>query len=205
MLAAADGGGGARRAVSARRLTDWSANGTFVGITPQDDIWTARDGEPARTFFTSTAVEWYATFSPDGRWLAYSSKSGATEEVFVRPYPGPDPALQISTAGGSSPAWARAGRSLYFVSTTTPRAMMRTSVVATAGGALTVGPPTIVVSPWPYGTTIPARGYDVFPDGSFLATTSPDANGNDGTRSRNKVTEFHVVLNFLSELRARVR
>ena len=53
------------------------------------DIWVLPpDGSPA-PFFTSEANESHATFSPDGRWLAYVSDQSGRFEVYVRPYPGP--------------------------------------------------------------------------------------------------------------------
>jgi eukaryotic-like serine/threonine-protein kinase len=38
-----------------------------------------------------------AIFSPDGRWLAYVSNESGQSEVYVRPYPGPDRKLPVST------------------------------------------------------------------------------------------------------------
>ena len=40
-------------------------------------------------FSTTPAVEREPSFSPDGRWLAYSSDESGRVEVYVRPFPGP--------------------------------------------------------------------------------------------------------------------
>ena len=53
-------------------------------------------------------------FSPDGRWIAYNSNESGRNEVYVRPYPGPGAAIQVSTAGGDAPMWARSGRELFY-------------------------------------------------------------------------------------------
>ena len=49
------------------------------------------------------AVEREGQFSPDGKWLAYSSNETSRTEVYVQPYPGPGPRVPIST-GGRQPA-----------------------------------------------------------------------------------------------------
>jgi len=54
-------------------------------------------------------------FSPDGRWLAYSSNESGDGEVYVRPFPGPGGKSQVSTGGGSYPIWSRDGRRLFFL------------------------------------------------------------------------------------------
>ena len=50
-------------------------------------------------------------FSPDGRWLAYSSILTGRREVYVRPFPGPGTAERVSVDGGDcsglEPEWTR--------------------------------------------------------------------------------------------------
>ena len=54
-------------------------------------------------------------FSPDGRFIAYQSE-GSRSEVWVRPFPQVDRGRwQISTAGGTRPAWSRSGRELFYL------------------------------------------------------------------------------------------
>ena len=72
-----------------------------------------RDGEP-RPFLDTPFVESYATFSPDGRWLAYLGGQTGRPEIYVTPYPGPGPRIQISTDGGMEPAWSPTGREIFF-------------------------------------------------------------------------------------------
>ncbi len=54
-------------------------------------------------------------FSPDGRWVAYSSNESGKREVVVTPFPGPGGKWQVSTAGGSEPRWRRDGRELFYL------------------------------------------------------------------------------------------
>jgi Tol biopolymer transport system component len=65
---------------------------------------------------TTPAPELFPALSPDGRWLAYTSSESGQPEVYVRPFPETSSAKwQISTAGGSEPAWASTGRELFYL------------------------------------------------------------------------------------------
>jgi Tol biopolymer transport system component len=57
-----------------------------------------------------------ATFSPDGRWIAYSSNESGRQEVFVTPYPRQRNSTreQLSITGGDQPRWSRDGKTVYF-------------------------------------------------------------------------------------------
>ena len=57
----------------------------------------------------------WPAFSPDGRWLAYGSNVSGRDEVYVRAYPGPGPAEQVTVESGHSPAWRPDGKELFFV------------------------------------------------------------------------------------------
>src|SRR5262249_37484985 len=63
------------------------------------------------------AEEW-ASVSPDGRWLAYSSDESGQLEVYVMPFPGTSGGAggksRISSDGGERPHWGANGRELYY-------------------------------------------------------------------------------------------
>jgi Tol biopolymer transport system component len=99
----------------------WSSDGNtliFTEVAPKTgpDIWTLSmaDGGEARPFLHTQSAEWGGTFSPDGRWLAYTSDESGPLQVYVRPFPGPGEPYQISTAEGREPVWGRDGRELFF-------------------------------------------------------------------------------------------
>src|SRR5262249_3122397 len=79
----------------------------------KDGGWKA--GKPEQ-FLSSTFNDVGARFSPDGKWLAYSSTESGTMEVYVRPFPLPANGGKwtISTSGGGSPAWSRASHDLLY-------------------------------------------------------------------------------------------
>ena len=64
----------------------------------------------------SPAVETDPAFSPDGRWLAYSSTESGRYEVYVSPYPNVQSRkVQVSAQGGERPRWNPRGGELFFV------------------------------------------------------------------------------------------
>jgi serine/threonine-protein kinase len=66
------------------------------------------------TVAQSKFAEGSPKFSPDGRWLAYCSNESGRSEIYVQPFPGPGPKIQISSEGGNDPVWRRTGGELYY-------------------------------------------------------------------------------------------
>jgi serine/threonine-protein kinase len=80
------------------------------------DIWILPleiRNEPKR-FFESHFDETQPVFSPNGRWIAYTSNESGRNEVYVRAFPGPGEQMQVSNDGGSEPVWARNGGELFY-------------------------------------------------------------------------------------------
>jgi len=53
-------------------------------------------------------------FSPDGRWLAYSSGETGRSEIYVVSFPDMSAKQQVSRDGGFAPRWSATGRDLFF-------------------------------------------------------------------------------------------
>jgi len=105
---------------------DYSPDGTtlltFVQTAAASgDLYTLTLGpKPAMTPFVATPFdESGASFSPDGRWVAYQSNASMRSEVYVRRYPHGGEQWQISNAGGESPLWSPDGKELFYVSSDT--------------------------------------------------------------------------------------
>jgi serine/threonine-protein kinase len=103
------------------------------------DLWIMPLDAPAETddsgprsagfLFETTYDERHPTFSPDGRYYAYSSDESGQSEIYVRPYsPGSVAPKKISSDGGHEPRWNPDGTLTYLngnrimavVVTTTP-------------------------------------------------------------------------------------
>jgi eukaryotic-like serine/threonine-protein kinase len=104
--------------------------------------------------------ELYPEFSPDGRWIAYTSNESKRSEVYVQPFPGPGPKHQVSTEGGTEPAWGRDGRQLFY------RWQDQLWIVdgLTTGG-FTAGKPRLLFEKSGYSSGSPVRSYDLSFDG----------------------------------------
>jgi serine/threonine-protein kinase len=194
----ADGSGEPKRLVpsgSGGVVADWSSQGVIAYLRNRD-IWVIPPDSAARPFLASEAEEMYPSFSPDGRWLAYTSNESGGWAVYVRPYPGGEPATLVAnrSAGGE---WSRDGRTLFYVDI--PSRMIMAVDVA-PGPAFRPGRARPHM-PWVEGFTFsPISGVDVFPDGSYVFAVNDPATPPQPCGA----FEIHVILNFAEELKARV-
>jgi len=76
--------------------------------------------EPFRFLTTATTLETLPRFSPDGKWIAYTSDESGRAEVYVRPFSGtpaePSGKLQVSNNGGQYAVWGPLGREIFYFS-----------------------------------------------------------------------------------------
>jgi serine/threonine protein kinase len=148
---------------SVRIITDWSHDGKYIATerygAAKGDIWMIpRSGEKKPFAFLQTQFnEGEARFSPDGRWVAYSSNETGQVEVFVRPFPGPGTGVKVSSSGGYTPKWNPDGKEIYYISTDNKT---MAAEIRVKGSNVEVG------AVRPLFTRTPMMGeYDLFPDG----------------------------------------
>ena len=147
----------------AKNLSDWSLDGKYVLYSPQTkatarDVWalpvtgplTGQDRKPFAVAQTP-AEERGARFSPDGKWVAYESDESGRFEIYARPFPGPGPAVRVSTGGGHLAFWRRDGKELYYVN---DDQLMAVSIKESAA-SLDVGLPALLFKAVPRGAFIP--------------------------------------------------
>jgi serine/threonine protein kinase/Tol biopolymer transport system component len=103
---------------------NWSPDGkriVFDEQSPQtgSDLWTidVNGGKPQSLLQTSFE-ENGARYSPDGRWLVYTSNETGRNEIYVRPANGSQQQWQISNDGGVSPRWRTDGSEIFFTNLT---------------------------------------------------------------------------------------
>ena len=149
-------------------------------------------GGVARRLTSHEGYEMFARFSPDGKWIAYSSDESGRREVYVQGFAAdrvPAAAVgkwQISTAGGDKPRWRHDGKELFYIAP--DNKMMAVPVK--------LGPPFEPGVAVPLFETRVAGffPYDVSPDGRFLLYTPSEAEA----PASSPVT---IVLNWQAELK----
>jgi serine/threonine-protein kinase len=194
----------------------WSPDGKWLAFgdlstTTGGDVWTLPlDGGPGpigaearkpQPLIRTPFAEYGGVFSPDGRWLSYSSDESGRQEIYVRSFPDPtaiasgrqaDPGgkWQISSEGGGGDEnpyhWARNGRELFYRN---GNKMMAVDIQTEP--SFTAGRPRLLFEgqyeDW----------WDVAADGQrFLMVQSVEP--------EQPATQIHVVLNWFEELKRRV-
>jgi Tol biopolymer transport system component len=152
------------------------------------DLWSASPNgtDAPRKLVNDQAAHYMPAVSPDGHWIADVSTATGQNEVYVRPYPGSGPAVQVSDRGGAEPAWSPDGHRLYY---RTRDAFMVAAVSTHPAFTITSRRQLFKDT---FDGAMPHRNYDVLPDGSgFLMLTGGSS-------------ETLVVINWLTELRARL-
>ena len=118
----ADGSGEAEPLVAEQGdqtyASSWSPDGRHVigqRLDQASDIWVLdiENGE-IEDYLATSFSEGGGEFSPDGRWIAYSSDESGRSEVYVRRFPAGSGKWQISDGGGSQPKWSGSGRELFY-------------------------------------------------------------------------------------------
>jgi len=137
-------------------------------------------------------------FSPDGRWVAYTSNESGRYEVYIQSFPKPSGKWQVSNGGGAHPRWRRDGKELFYVAS--DRKMMAAPIAISTGADSTVeaGAPVMLFEARTLiGTEIVLvfrQQYDVTADGQrFLMNVEAEG--------ASAASPFTVVLNWQAGLK----
>lgn len=132
-------------------------------------------------------------FSPDGRWIAYTSDEAGKSCVYVRPFPGPGGPWRVTTERAVLPHWSPSTRELLFLDLESPKDSQFTLMVAPYS---VVGESFRAEKPRPWSPVrIGGWYFDVHPDGKRVVVLAP--------RPQQRVQEQVVfVSNFFESLRA---
>jgi eukaryotic-like serine/threonine-protein kinase len=157
---------------------DWSSDGLLYGVLAgQYELWvlplTGDDRKPRR-YLASQFNESQARFSPDGRFIAYTSDGSGKNEVYVQPFPrafgGKWP---VSNGSGNQPQWRHDGKELFYISADSK--MMAVDVTTTP--VFQSGNPKALFAAaiWGGATGPVVTRYGVTPDGQKFLINTPAA------------------------------
>ncbi len=211
--ARADGGGKAQSLTESKEFqypTAFSPDGkrlVFHQMGPQGyDIWTLpvehdenglKPGK-AELFLHTTNGGRDAHFSPDGRWIAYSSSESGSPQVYVSGFPDTGRHWQVSSNGGLSPIISRNGKQLFYFDVLDDQIMVASYAVK--GDSLVVEKPQV----WSRQSVALALNgavgaqYDVAPDGKRMVVSTYASSTQQGSG--------HVIFleNFIDELQRKM-
>jgi serine/threonine-protein kinase len=184
----------------------WSADGARLLFSVRKGPWQAlwvltREGLKTAPFGQVQSLESLsASFSPDGRWVAYAATDRAggalspNRGVFVEPFPPTGLKRQApKRLLDYHPVWARDGKNIVYV----PGASRSfVSVPVITGPSIVFGMPVEMArAPLPGVLSLDLRGYDLLPDGRIVSLLS----ASDAGRARG--AEVRVVVNWTEELK----
>jgi Tol biopolymer transport system component len=158
----------------------------------------ASSSSPAlvKPLIQTSFIEHNPEISPDWRFIAYQSNEAGPPEIYVRPFPEVNAGRwQLSTGGGTRPAWSRDGRELFYLD---PAGTLVSTPVQTSGSTFVFGN-SVRLFDTKNGLAYESRDYDVAPDGRrfLMVKENPSAD-------RKPPTRMIVILNWQEELKQRV-
>ncbi len=207
----ADGAGSAERLTTPDQGTlhvpeSWSPKGDrfLYSVTKGSDLslWTFsmqdRKATPFDAVHSPNVIG--ALFSPDGRWVAYTSAERGLTTISVQPFPVTGARSQLLPAKeGDSPhmvVWSPDGRELFY----DPRPGGFEAVSVTTHPTFTFGNPVAVPHPFQLGPPSARRAYDITRSGKFVGLL-PAGQKEFLTPI---APQIEIVLNWFEELKARV-
>ena len=194
-----------------RYMSDWSKDARLALFYERPttdplghDLWyldRRDDGSSyhAVPFLQTPFSEITAQFSPDGKWVAYTSSESGRYEVYISSFPDAGGKRLVSVNGGGQPRWSDEGGELFYVQESTLMA-----VPVSTRPTLTIGKPQPLFSSSDLRSA--AYRYDIMPDGKqfVMAEAAVTEAASDEEESGGEPqTSIRIVQNWYQEFKDR--
>jgi eukaryotic-like serine/threonine-protein kinase len=160
---------------------DWSSDGSVLLYYVDDGtelhaelrVMSMQGARTSRLLLKAPLYTSDGVFSPDMRWVAYSTRESGPQRIFATPYPGPGPRIPVSPGFGGNPIWQKDGRAVLYEG---DNSTIRVTEVTEHGSELLVGKTREIsqVIEAPVGEGFP---FDVAKDGRILLISRGNDNG----------------------------
>ena len=168
---------------------DWSKDGTKIAITtwPNQIGYLNMNTDPVKLeilALSNDSAIFEISFSPDGKWITYSSSKAGGHNCYVAPIDNPDNAHLVSNIyPGFSSRWSPKGNEVFYYGY---QGMYSVPLKFDENGGVEIGKPNLVFdTSW---ITHPGIGYAVHPSGEKILVL---------LHEQEEVTDhFNIVLNF---------
>ncbi|MHC4532589.1 MAG: protein kinase domain-containing protein [Planctomycetota bacterium] len=135
--------------------------------------------------------EFQPVISPSGRWLAYSSDESGRAEIYLKPYPGPEGAIPVTTDGGREPVWDPSEKELYYRDDSGDK-LFKVSIITEP--TIQVGSPELLFEGRFFASShLWGRNYDISPRGDFFVLIEEG--------ETQPATQINIVRNWFEELK----
>jgi serine/threonine-protein kinase len=119
-----------------------------------------------RDVFTEATQVEHLALSPNGRWITYTSTTGARRQIVARPFPAGGAPLLLTIEEGGEPVWSADGRTLFYISS---REQMRSLSIEEGTTLHVTARHDEVNGPYFALGTSNRQHFDVAPDGQHFA------------------------------------
>ena len=95
----------------------WSPDGKYLLLARGNALaYISLGDKQPKMLIQGNGIVRNAQFSPDGKWIAYSSNETGAWEIYVSPFPDAGSKWQVSRGGGVEPRWRHDGKELFYLS-----------------------------------------------------------------------------------------
>ena len=181
----------------------WSPDGQTLSFTSgakgSSTVWTFSLRDKKSTLFVDAPGGFgaWSSFSPDGRWIAYSSDN----RVYVKAFPPTATKYPVPHVGNDHHTlWSPDEKELFYESGN--RSLVTVAVLRQPVSSLSFGAPLETRTGFATHSAISPRSFDILPGGKQFIGTIPAGIAASATASA--PPQIQVVLNWFEELKQRL-